>query len=151
MEAWFLVDSPYHQCHYTQLPLYEDSKVVTSSYSWSLSFVGHRWYRTAFIQAKNWHYKRNVLTSMHFTITNSHLVLFGCSKFCPYIQNCPYNHGLYKGVSIPVVVIHFPRGPTIVDSAHWQSCCILRNEPSSRQKSLNPPTDPKWTWSLPGD
>ena len=78
----------YHQCHY------EDSKVVTSSYSWSLSFVGHRWYRTAFIQAKNWPYKRDVLTSMHFTITNPHLVLFGCSKFCPYIQNCPY-----KGVS----------------------------------------------------
>ena len=37
---------------------------------------------------------------MHFTITNSHLVLFGCSKFCPYIQNCPYNHGPYKGVSL---------------------------------------------------
>ena len=55
---------------------------------------------TAFIPAKNCPYKRDVVTSMHFTITNPHLILFGPSKFCRYIQICSYKHGRYKRASL---------------------------------------------------
>ena len=56
--------------------------------------------RTAFIPAKNCSYNRDVLTSMHFTITNPGLVLFGSSKVCPYIQICSYKHGPYIRASL---------------------------------------------------
>ena len=55
---------------------------------------------TAFIPAKNCPYKRDVVTSMHFTITNPGLVLFGSSKVCPYIQICSYKHGPYIRASL---------------------------------------------------
>ena len=46
--------------------------------------------------AKNWTYKGYELTSMHFTVINPHLGLFGPSKFWTYIQNWTYNHGTYN-------------------------------------------------------
>ena len=46
--------------------------------------------------AKNWTYKGVELTSMHFTVINPHLGLFGPSKFWTYIQNWTYNHGTYN-------------------------------------------------------
>ena len=46
--------------------------------------------------AKNWTYKGVELTSMHFTVINPHLGLFGPSKFWNYIQNLTYDHGTYE-------------------------------------------------------
>ena len=56
--------------------------------------------RTAFIPDKNCPYKRDVLTSMHFTITNPRLVLCGSSKCFPFIQICSYKHGPYMRASL---------------------------------------------------
>ena len=52
-------------------------------------------HRFTLVPAKNWPYKRDVLTSMHFTVINPHLGIFGPSIFCSYNQNCSYKHGPY--------------------------------------------------------
>ena len=82
---------------------------------------------TAFIPAKNCPYKRDVVTSMHFTITNPHLILFGPSKFCRYIQICSYKHGRYKRASLYILET-LPRDFQVI---RW--CC--RTEP--RNQSSN--------------
>ena len=50
--------------------------------------------RTAFIPA----HKRDVLTSMQFSITNLYLVLLGPSKFCSYIHICSLSMVLTWGL-----------------------------------------------------
>ena len=48
------------------------------------------------LACKNLTYKGDELKSMHFTVINPHLGLFGPSKFWNYIQNWTYDHGTYE-------------------------------------------------------